>query len=133
LVYARLPGGTPIHAVIAIDEANDRIFVVTVYIPGIYQRVTGGKMIGEHAKHSRCPVCGGNLEAGEATIPYILKDGTVVVVKNVPAEICGDCREPFTSGKVTDHLVMLSCSWSNSKNYTVKSLSSPIENTRWPE
>jgi YgiT-type zinc finger domain-containing protein len=47
------------------------------------------------------------MVTGEATIPYVMKDGSVVVIKNVPAEICGDCREPFTSGKVTDHLVML--------------------------
>jgi hypothetical protein len=32
---------------------------------------------------------------------------SVVVVKNVPAAICGDCREPFTSGEVTDQLVTL--------------------------
>lgn len=64
-------------------------------------------MIGEHEKVSRCAVCGGPLAPGEATIPYVMKDGAVVVVKNVPAEICGDCREPYTSGKVTDHLVML--------------------------
>jgi len=30
-----------------------------------------------------------------------------VVVKNVPAEICGDCHETFTSGKVTDQLVVM--------------------------
>jgi len=52
-------------------------------------------------------MCGGALKQGEATIPYVLKDNTVVIVKHVPAVICGDCREPFTAGKVTDQLVML--------------------------
>jgi hypothetical protein len=40
-------------------------------------------------------------------IPYVLKDNTVVVVKNVPAEICGDCREAFTTGQMTDQLIAL--------------------------
>jgi hypothetical protein len=30
---AHLPAGEPLHAVIAVDEPNDRLFVVTVYRP----------------------------------------------------------------------------------------------------
>ena len=55
----------------------------------------------------RCPRCGGTLEGGEATIPYVLESGSVVVIKNVPAEICGDCREAYTSGGVTDQIVFM--------------------------
>lgn len=33
LVLGILPQGGPVHAVVAIDEENDRIFVVTVYLP----------------------------------------------------------------------------------------------------
>jgi len=33
LVLGRLASGTPFHAVIAVDEANDRVFFVTVYRP----------------------------------------------------------------------------------------------------
>jgi YgiT-type zinc finger domain-containing protein len=73
----------------------------------MYLQVTGGKMVGVPEKDKRCPVCGGTLVRGEATIPYVLKDDTVVVVKHVPAEICGDCHEPFTSGKVTEQIVMM--------------------------
>jgi YgiT-type zinc finger domain-containing protein len=54
-----------------------------------------------------CPSCGGTLHPGEATIPYVLENGAVVVVKNVPAEICTDCREAYTSGAVTDQLVTM--------------------------
>jgi YgiT-type zinc finger domain-containing protein len=64
-------------------------------------------MTGEHVNRKRCPVCGGSLEAGETTIPYVLRDASVVVIKNVPAEICGDCREAFTSGRVTDQIVLM--------------------------
>jgi hypothetical protein len=33
LVLAQLSEAEPVHAVIAIDEARDRIFVITVYLP----------------------------------------------------------------------------------------------------
>jgi len=33
LVLAILADGRPIHVVAAVDESNDRIFIVTVYIP----------------------------------------------------------------------------------------------------
>lgn len=64
-------------------------------------------MTGELANDKRCPVCGGRLAQGEATIPYVLKDGAVVIVKQTPAEICGDCREAFTTSAVTERLVSI--------------------------
>jgi YgiT-type zinc finger domain-containing protein len=65
-------------------------------------------MTGEHAKDSgQCPLCGGRLVADQkATIPFVL-DKTVVVVKEVPAEVCGSCHEPFMTGEVTDRLTQL--------------------------
>jgi hypothetical protein len=33
LALAKLDDGKPVHAVVAIDEANERIFIVTVYRP----------------------------------------------------------------------------------------------------
>lgn len=35
LVSGRLANGEPFHAVIAVDEAGDRLFVVTVYKPSL--------------------------------------------------------------------------------------------------
>jgi hypothetical protein len=35
------------------------------------------------------------LHADVATIPFILDDNVVVVVKDVPAEVCGDCWNPW--------------------------------------
>ena len=64
-------------------------------------------MTGERASSKGCPVCGGAMHRGEATIPYVLRENVVVVVKNVPAEICDDCREAFTAGAVTDHVTAL--------------------------
>ena len=63
-------------------------------------------MIGELVKNSRCPLCGGRMKRGVATIPFILRN-TVIVVKDVPAEICSNCHEPYMTGKVTDRITVL--------------------------
>ena len=65
-------------------------------------------MTGEHESHnSRCPLCGGRMEPMEtATIPFVL-DNTVAVIKDVPAEVCANCHEPYMTGEATDRVVKL--------------------------
>jgi len=63
-------------------------------------------MIGEQESNI-CPVCGGSLQENLATIPFILESDTIVVIKDVPAEICSDCHEPFTAGHATDRVTAL--------------------------
>jgi len=63
-------------------------------------------MTGELARNSRCPLCGGRLRPGVATIPFVLPD-TVVLIKDVPAEICHSCHEPYMVGKMTDKITNL--------------------------
>lgn len=46
------------------------------------------------------------MKRGVATIPFILSN-TVMVVKDVPAEICSSCNEPYITGKVTDRITGL--------------------------
>ena len=54
-----------------------------------------------------CPLCGGRLSANQhATIPFVLGK-VVVVVKDVPAEVCRNCGEPYLTGIVTDRLLSL--------------------------
>jgi YgiT-type zinc finger domain-containing protein len=48
-------------------------------------------------------MCGGALGRGKADIPFSLRGG-VLLVKGVPAEICGDCGEPFIEGPVIDRV-----------------------------
>jgi YgiT-type zinc finger domain-containing protein len=63
-------------------------------------------MAGEPERNDRCPMCGGQLRRGLATVPFFLPD-TVALIKNVPAEICSNCHEPYMTGKVTDRIVNL--------------------------
>ena len=63
-------------------------------------------MTGVSEKNRRCPRCGGSLFQGKATVPFVLRD-TVAVVRDVPAEICRSCHEPYLTGKVTDRVTML--------------------------
>jgi YgiT-type zinc finger domain-containing protein len=52
-------------------------------------------------------MCGGRLVANQrATIPFVLGK-VVVVVKDVPAEVCRNCGEPYLSGAATDRLLNL--------------------------
>ncbi|MBM4431693.1 MAG: type II toxin-antitoxin system MqsA family antitoxin [Chloroflexi bacterium] len=63
-------------------------------------------MTGKLERNSRCPLCGGLLGPGVATIPFLFPD-TVVLIKDVPAEICGSCHEPYMAGRVTDKITNL--------------------------
>ena len=64
-------------------------------------------MIGKLENERRCPLCGGLLRPGKATIPYVLSNDVIVVVKRTPAEVCADCAEAFTAGAVTDQIVAM--------------------------
>lgn len=55
-------------------------------------------------KNGKCPECGGSLVEQTAHIPFML-DNTVIVVQDVPADVCGDCNKPQVSDEVTDHLM----------------------------
>jgi YgiT-type zinc finger domain-containing protein len=67
-------------------------------------------MTGEREKIGRCPLCGGRLKRGLAAMPFLLRD-SVVLIKDVPAEICANCHEPFASGKATDGVIGLLSPW----------------------
>ncbi len=55
-------------------------------------------MIGE-PENDRCYFCGGKLESKPATIPFVM-NGSVVVVKNVPAQVCTQCGEAIVDSPV---------------------------------
>lgn len=63
-------------------------------------------MIGAH-EDDRCYFCGGKLKSGLTTLPFVV-GSKVVVIKEVPAEVCGQCAEPVVTGEaaaIIDHLL----------------------------
>ena len=92
---------TSIHVVIAIDEKFDRIFIVTVYKPSSERWKNDwkqGKM-----NNKRCPLCSGDMADGTTAIPFFI-DEKIVVIKDVPAEICADCGEAYMKSSVVGEI-----------------------------
>ncbi len=62
-------------------------------------------MTGE-LENDRCYFCGGKLESKLATIPFVM-NGSVAVVKNVPAQVCKQCSEAIMSSPVAQNVELL--------------------------
>jgi YgiT-type zinc finger domain-containing protein len=41
----------------------------------------------------RCHVCGAKMEAGVTTLPFKVRDQTMVIIKRVPVQQCASCSE----------------------------------------
>jgi len=55
----------------------------------------------------KCVICGvGETEPGTATIT-LEKDATIIVFKQVPADVCQACGESYTDEDVTDRLLSI--------------------------
>ena len=63
-------------------------------------------MTGKHVENSICLVCGGRMSKGLTTVPFVL-DKSVIVVKDVRAEICSSGGESYMSGGVSDDIALL--------------------------
>lgn len=62
-------------------------------------------MTGE-LENDRCYFCGGKLQSKRATIPFVM-NSSVVVVKNVPAEVCTQCGEAIMSSPIARNVDLL--------------------------
>lgn len=63
-------------------------------------------MTGNAGASRPCPLCGGQLSTQLATIPFVLGK-TIAVIKQVPAEVCDSCGEPFLQAEATDAVTEL--------------------------
>jgi YgiT-type zinc finger domain-containing protein len=41
----------------------------------------------------RCHVCGASMEALVTTLPFKVRDQTIIIIKGVPVRQCARCRE----------------------------------------
>ena len=51
----------------------------------------------------KCPICGGNMKRGLTNLPVELEAG-LLYVKQVPADVCGQCEEAFIPDDVAEKL-----------------------------
>lgn len=67
-------------------------------------------MIGK-PEGERCYFCGGKLAPGFATLPFVLET-KVVIIKQVPANVCTQCGEAIMASEVAsavDQLLKQAC------------------------
>lgn len=63
-------------------------------------------MTGVAGASKPCPLCGGQLMVQLATIPFVVGK-TITAIKDVPAEVCEGCGEPFLHAEATDSVTSL--------------------------
>lgn len=51
----------------------------------------------------RCDLCGGELQLGQTTLE-IWRDEELVVIREVPADVCQQCHEAYLSVTVSERL-----------------------------
>ena len=51
----------------------------------------------------KCPLCGGRLQDRRITHPQLYQ-GKIVILENVPAEVCGQCGEVLLRPEVLERL-----------------------------
>ena len=55
-------------------------------------------MTGE-LENNHCYFCHGHLEARVTTLPFVVRE-SIIIVKQVPADVCTQCGEPLLSSAV---------------------------------
>lgn len=65
--------------------------------------MTGEREGVDRTAHGTCALCGGSTHVGSADIPLRTRNG-VLLVRGVPAEVCGDCEEPYMTSSVVDRI-----------------------------
>ena len=64
------------------------------------QNSKGGKM---NDTVDRCDLCGGELRSGKTTLE-IWRGEELLVIKDVPADVCQQCNEAYISAEVSERL-----------------------------
>ena len=65
-------------------------------------------MIGKQEKNKikRCPLFSGELHDGPTATFFFIRD-KIIVIKDVPAEVCSECQEPYMKSSVVDRIETL--------------------------
>lgn len=57
----------------------------------------------ENKRTKLCPLCGGSMRTGRTSASFFIGE-KIVIIKDVPAEVCGDCGEAFTKSSVAGRI-----------------------------
>ncbi len=68
----------------------------------------------------KCRLCGGRIESTRTDLPFKLEDNRIIVVKEIPAEVCVSCGEYELSDTVMEHLEILFDSMDESSELEVR-------------
>ena len=54
----------------------------------------------------RCVTCGGELRPGTTTLE-LWRDGELIVIRDVPADVCGQCKESYIAASTSADIDLL--------------------------
>ncbi len=62
-------------------------------------------MIGKEERHKvkTCPLCGGKMSNDTTHAPFFIGN-KIIVIKDVPAEVCADCGEAYMKSSVVGRI-----------------------------
>jgi len=60
----------------------------------------------EKQKIKKCPLCGGEMSDGITTTPFFVGE-KIIVIKDVPAEVCSECGESYLQSSVVGRIETL--------------------------
>ena len=55
----------------------------------------------------RCMLCRGGLTRPGTTTIVLFRGPTTVIMKEVPAEVCGDCAEPVLAEAISERVLVV--------------------------
>jgi YgiT-type zinc finger domain-containing protein len=97
-LYLGFVSGRPLHVVAADDDAEQQTIVVTVYEPD-------PSYIQSEESLMKCVICKtGETKATTATFT-VNHDGHTYVLREVPAQVCQQCGEPYFDADVTKQVL----------------------------
>ncbi|MBP7869799.1 MAG: DUF4258 domain-containing protein [Candidatus Hydrogenedentes bacterium] len=93
-----------LHVVVGPDRESDTARIIIVYVPSLDLWEDGYKT---RKKNMKCVLCReGDTDPGKVTVT-LERGGAVIVIKEVPAEVCGNCGEYYLTEEITRKVLHL--------------------------
>lgn len=94
----------PLHVVVAVARSTEACYIICAYDP---RSPTLGIGFQDQEDLMRCVICKhGETKPGKTTVTLQRKD-TIVIVKEVPGEVCDNCGEYYLDENTTDRVLAM--------------------------